>query len=687
MPRNPNYDLLFEPIKIGPVTAKNRFYQVPHCTGMGYDRPETQAGMRGIKADGGWAVVNTEYCSIHPSSDDTPHSHCTLWDEGDIRNLGKMAEKVHEHGALAGVEMWHGGPATNNMMSRMPAIGAASTYSFTGPMQCRIMDQQDIRDLRRYHVEAAKRAMQAEFDIVYVYAGHHYLLHQFLSSHTNNRSDEYGGSVENRVRLVREILKEVKDTVGHRCAVATRFSVDSGLSAKGTEPEDEAREMVSILADIPDLWDVVIDDYSIEMGPSRFIGEAPMEPFVSYVKKVTQKPVVGVGRFTTPDTMARMVKKGILDLIGAARPSIADPFIPNKISEGREDEIRECIGCNICYAHDFHSAPLRCTQNPTMGEEWRRDWHPENVPPKTTDEPILVIGAGPAGLEAAHILGKRGYPVTLAEATKELGGRALKESTLPGMSEYARVKDYRIYQLQQMANVSMYLESPLTAPEVLEFGFSRVIIATGAKWRRDGMGRSYQLPLRTYTGENLFTPDDIMNNKPLPPTGHTVIFDDEHYYMAAVIAERMIELGESDVTLVTSAGRVGDWSEYTGEQFQTQARLIELGVNIIVSHTVSEYHDNTVTLDCVYSGRQQKLAATCFIPVTSRMPNEGLYRDLKDNPDALEKAGITHLSRIGDCDAPRIIAAAVFDGHHIGRTIDDPEKEDVPYLRDRALVQ
>ena len=161
------------------------------------------------------------------------------------------------------------------------------------------------------------------------------------------------------------------------------------------------------------------------------------------------KPVVTVGRFTSPDTMVSQVKKGIVDFIGAARPSIADPFLPQKIQEGRIEDIRECIGCNICYAHNSRGVPIRCTQNPSMGEEWRRDWHPEYIPSKETDSRILVVGAGPAGLEAARALGQRGYDVTLAEATTALGGRVAGECQLPGLSEWRRVSEYRIQQIKR----------------------------------------------------------------------------------------------------------------------------------------------------------------------------------------------------------------------------------------------
>src|SRR5262249_12086974 len=155
------------------------------------------------------------------------------------------------------------------------------------------------------------------------------------------------------------------------------------------------------------------------------------EPYVRGLKALTSKPVVGVGRLTSPDTMVRLVREGVLDLIGAARPSIADPFLPRKIEEGRLDDLRECIGCNVCLARDLTMAPIRCTQNPTMGEEWRRGWHPERIRPKGSDAGVLVVGGGPAGLEAAHALGRRGYRVVLAEATQQVGGRVAREARLP----------------------------------------------------------------------------------------------------------------------------------------------------------------------------------------------------------------------------------------------------------------
>ena len=404
-----------------------------------------------------------------------------------------MTDAVHGHGALAGVELWAGGARAANHYTREISMDVASTPNLQGsPYQSRAMDKSDIRELRSWHRNAALRAKEAGFDVVYVYATHGYLLSHFLSADTNTRSDEYGGSMENRARLLRELIDDTKDAVGDRCGVAVRYSV-GGDDGEDQSLTNECRDRLEMLAELPDLWDININDYYQEMGVSRFVNEGSLEEHMAFVKTVTTKPVVTVGRFTSPDTMASQVRRGIVDFIGAARPSIADPFLPRKIEEGRLDDIRECIGCNICYAGDGLGVPIRCTQNPTMGEEWRRGWHPEFIAKKGSESSVLVVGAGPAGLEAARALGQRGYKVTLAEATSQLGGRVAKESTLPGLGEWLRVRDYRLQQFDTMPNVEVFRESNLSVDDVLSFESDHVVIATGAVWRADGFGRNLSL--------------------------------------------------------------------------------------------------------------------------------------------------------------------------------------------------
>ena len=685
MTRDPRYDILFEPVQIGPVTAKNRFYQVPHCTGSGWLRPRILADLREVKAEGGWGVVCTEYCSIHPSSDDLPHPSASLWDQGDIKSHGLMTEKVHAHGALAGVELCIGGGRMPNLATREVALGVVSMPNTAGnPFQTRAMDKADIRQTRRWHRDAALRAREAGFDIVYIYATHDYLLSQFMSLRLNTRTDEYGGSVENRVRLVRELIEDTKEAVGDSMAVAVRFSAETngGHGAGDGNPMiGETREMMEILGEIPDLWDININDYSLEMGLSRFVQEGSLEPYMSFMKSVTSKPVVSVGRFTSPDTMASMVKRGIVDFIGAARPSIADPFLPKKIEQGRTEDIRECIGCNICYMGDSTGVPIQCTQNPTISEGWRRGWHPELIDVRGSNSRVLVVGAGPAGLEAARALGQRGYDVMLAEASRELGGRVTREAGLPGLSEWIRVRNYRVQQIEAMPNVEIYRESDLAADDVLDVGADHVVIATGSHWRSDGFGLNNKGGIvgLAETGK-IYTPDDIMAGK--IPSGPTVIFDDDHYYMGTVMAERIRANGVA-VTLVTPNDRISSWGEYTYDRWRAQARLMEMEIDIIVAHGLSACDGSTVTLSCQYTGHEKTIEAEAVVLVTSRLPDDSLYQAVNDKIATGAEGAPQSLKRIGDCEAPAIIAAAVFSGHRYARELDTRIDTDNPLRHDR----
>jgi dimethylamine/trimethylamine dehydrogenase len=670
------YARLFESVKIGPVTAPNRFYQVPHCTGMGHALPQTLVSMRAMKAEGGWGVVCTEYCSIHPSSDDHPYPFASIWDDGDIGNLAAMADALHAHGALAGIELWHGGSYVANLATRAPGYGVRSALSRTDPIQSQRMDRRDIRAFRRWHLEAALRAKRAGFDIIYVYPSHGYLVSEFLSRSYNERCDEYGGSLDNRMRLMRELLDETRSAVGDRCAVATRFAAnghgDDHLSG------DEARDVVAALGHLPDLWDVVLADYDEEMGSSRFVRQGALEDRVAYVRQVTGKPVVCVGRFTSPDAMLGQLKRGVLDFIGAARPSIADPFLPAKIREGRLDDIRECIGCNICYSNNFRGSPLRCTQNPTMGEEWRSGWHPEKVPAGDGGS-VLIVGAGPAGLEAAHVLGKRGYAVALADAAEEAGGRVSRECRLPGLAEWSRVRDYRLGQIGRMPNVTMYLGNRVQASEVRDFGAGHVLLATGAHWRRDGIGRWHARALATLAAAAVYTPDDILDGR--LPGGEVLVFDDDHYYMGPVVALKLAASG-ARVRYATTEGRAGAWSQYTQEQERTQRALIESGVEIEVNTTLDGCDGTEAMLACVFTGRQRRCAATAVVLVTAREPDETLYRELVGEGvgDAQPPDGPS-IQRIGDCQAPGLIAHAVYSGHRAARELGavgaDPRRERV----------
>ncbi|HEY2677330.1 MAG TPA: FAD-dependent oxidoreductase [Steroidobacteraceae bacterium] len=687
MVRQSRYDILFEPMRIGPVTAPNRFYAVPHASGMTNAMPRMRAGLRSTKAEGGWGVVCTGYVSIHPSTDDSPLPYATLWDDNDVRSHALMADAVHEHGALAGIELWHGGGSVSNKTSRLPPLSPsglswmATHVGFMGNQRSKAMDKSDIKNLLRWQAEAARKAKRAGFDIVYVYAGMGYLPYEFLLPEWNHRTDEYGGSVQNRVRLVRELIEVTKDAVGDSCGVALRMSLEELRARTSADAASEAHEVVTLLADVPDLWDVKMDSSPTDCAPSRFTPEGSHEPVIDFVKRITGKPVVGVGRFTSPDAMVSQIKRGVLDLIGAARPSIADPFLPRKIDEGRESDIRECIGCNICISSWHDSVPVRCTQNPTIGEEWRRGWHPERFAKSANEANVLIVGGGPAGLECALTLGRRGCKVSLAEAQGEFGGRLRFEKSLPGLQTWGRVVDWRLGQLAKIEQVTLFPGNRLSVDDILGLEHRRIVIATGARWTRM-LYSPLELPVGVLDRTDVFTPDDVAQGARLE--GPIVVFDYDNYYMGGALAEHLTRSGAA-VSYVTPAGHASAWTIMTNEQPQVHRALAKAGISLHTLSLVKDFSPNRLTIANIFTGTEQCLPCRSLVVVGARLAHVELYDALLARQSDWAAAGIEAVDRIGDALAPGALAHAVYSGHRYAREFDQDPRAPL-YKRDAPIV-
>jgi dimethylamine/trimethylamine dehydrogenase len=693
MPRDPKHDVLFEPVRVGPKTLKNRFYHTPQCNGAGSEKPGFQAAHRGMKAEGGWAAVCTEYCSIHPESDDCHRVSARLWDDGDVRNLARTTAAVHAWDALASVELWYGGANAPCMESRCvpraPSQIASEADPLTTPME---MSKDEIRELQGYYVEAAKRARAAGFDIVYVYGAHGFGPMQFLSPFYNRRTDEFGGSFENRARYWRQLLELVREAIGEDCAVASRLTFDA-LGPWGVE-RDEALAFIRHVDDLVDLWDVNVGAYvnwGDDLGPSRFFPENYQAEWTRGVKDVTAKPVVNVGRFTSPDTMVEAITSGQCDLIGGARPSIADPFLPRKIEEGRLDDIRECIGCNVCVSRwEIGGPPLVCTQNATAGEEYRRGWHPERFTrAANADRDVLVVGAGAAGMECARVLAERGMRrVHLVDAAPEIGGYVRWTAELPGLGEWGRVVNYRRIQLGKLRNVEVLTGVSLDASTAREYGAELVVVATGARWASDGLSGATHAPVPGADASLPYcaTPEQVMlEGKDVGE--RVVVYDCEGYFMGVGLAERLAREGKR-VAYVTPSSHPGAYMHYTGEMARLHRLLHDVGVRVVTERTLESVAATGVRAGSVWIEEDvAELEADGVVLVTQRLSNDALYRELTADPDALTREGVEAVYRIGDCVAPRLIADCVFDGHRLAREIDaDDPSRPLPFIRERRLA-
>ena len=306
--------------------------------------------------------------------------------------------------------------------------------------------------------------------------------------------------------------------------------------------------------------------------------------------------------------------------------------------------------------------------------------------PKGPGGRVLVVGAGPAGLEATRALALRGYDVALAEAGTVLGGRVARERRLPGLAAWGRVADYRTYQISQRANVETYLDSRLDAAQILDFGFQHICIATGSTWRADGVSRQHVVPMPIDPGMALFTPDDVMAGR--LPSGRVVVFDDDHYYMGGVLAELLAQKGCS-VTLVTPAPYVSDWARNTLEQKAIHLRLVQAGVEIVLNRGVTAILRDGVETNCSYTDRRAQMGCEAVVVVASRRSDDGLFHDLTARQGDWADAGIVTVRRIGDAEAPGPIAWATYAGHRYARELETPDIGDaLPFRREvTALAQ
>ena len=411
---------------------------------------------------------------------------------------------------------------------------------------------------------------------------------------------------------------------------------------------------------------------------------------------------------TAPDDMVDAITSGQLDIIGAARPSIADPFLPKKIEEGRNEDIRECIGCNMCVSRWERGARIVCTQNATTNEEFRRGWHPERFEQTAAPCSVLVVGAGPAGLECARVLGARGYDVHLREAAGEVGGNIRDVMRYPGLAEWGRVVSYREGQLDKLGCVEVHTGvGEMSADDVLAYGAEKVVLATGSRWAEDGMsGANYAtIPGADASVPQILTPEQVMAGKPVGE--RVAVLDADGYFTGIAMAELMADQGKR-VSVITHYDVVGPMHEFTAELSSLRRMMNAKGITALTGRWVErlevENQVRVVHYDLYRGGYEraagpvsgeapfapseasENLDVDSVILVTARKANRALWDALKARQFEWAGEGIAGVYQAGDCYAPRMIAEAVFDGHRIAREFESENpQEPLPVKRERIL--
>ncbi len=495
MARDPKHDILFEPIEIGPKTMKNRFYQIPHCNGFGSEKPLNQAHFRAMKAEGGYAAVCTEYCSIHPESDDTHRVSARLWDDDDIRTSGSCAtcststarSPPPSSGTAARMR-----PAWRRAASRArPRRSRADFEHLTYPKE---MDKDDIREVQSFYVEAAKRAREAGFDIVYVYGSHSYLPQQFLTPYYNQRTDEYGGSFENRARFWRETIEQVQEAVGDDCAIAVRMSTDMFMGEAGTQLERDVLPFVELVDELVDVWDINvsgISEWGEDATPSRFYAVRPHAP-------------VAEGR------------QGRLEEAGARRRALHEPGHDGRGDQrrrsstssppaGRRSPIRSFrrrstrAGSTTSASASAATSASRAGRSAARRSSARRTRPPAR---STGAAGIRSVRAGrrtPTTTSSSSAQARPGWSARVSSASAacaastssrrqdDMGGIMRWIPQFPGLGEWGRVVNYRKIQIDKLKNVEFIPNTRLDAKGVKEYGAEIVIVATGGYWATDGL--------------------------------------------------------------------------------------------------------------------------------------------------------------------------------------------------------
>jgi 2,4-dienoyl-CoA reductase-like NADH-dependent reductase (Old Yellow Enzyme family) len=657
---------LFEPIRIGPVEIPNRLFFSPHMvlhgTAPDPDMPgfglpnDTLKEYYAERARGGVGLIIQGATVVQRSS---MAGMLRAFDDTAVPGFRPITDAVHEHGGKIFMQLMHGGAHADpeGMFGGAitpSAIPDSAAHLFRSPV--RPMTRAEIRETAAAWALCAANSLEAGYDGVEIHGSHNYLVAEFLSPFYNHRDDEYGGSLDNRMRFLFELLEGMRDSMGGRGALGVRIIADEAWPGALTN-----NDMVEIAGRL-DEWGVDFlnigpvgmnnHDFSDLTPPLLQGNDRAIEAMRNMRGAISKAVVLGVPtRLETPDVGEALVAGGTLDMVGAARTFMADPEFGRKAQEGRPEDIRPCIGLNSCLETGY------CAVNPTMQREVTWPVYP---PAAATSRRVVVVGGGPGGLEAARVASLRGHQVTLFERNEALGG-ALNE--LGALPRRGRANAAGAWWARQLAvqGVDVRVGADATAEAVLAHHPDVVVVATGARWDPTGSTAIASAAIPGSGQDFVITPDDVFAGK-LPPAGRVVLLDEDGRTTGVGVAEFLAERG-MPVVLITRWPEVAPFLDLSRQRTKSVRRLRQLGVEMMAESYVRSIGDHSVVaFDMLLPAEETVIEDVAIVVlVTRQIPLVGLADDLRGQ--------VPELHVIGDAKHPRLVADATADGYRIGLAI------------------
>ena len=658
------YPRLFEPLRIGPLTARNRIVLGSHFTLFGDPNPIWgEPGFYGARyarylADrsaGGAGVIIAGQAHVHETSAYQMLNNAASWKPEAIPRLRLVADGIKEHGALAFLQISHNGAAAGSgNWSKLPLLSPSGmAVRLDNP---KTLETDDINELIAAYAQTAANAVEAGFEGIEVHAAHGYLITQFLSPVTNQRTDDFGGSLENRMRFLVEVLRAVRSRIGLGAAVGIRLTGDEerpdGLGIRAQDAAEIAARLE--VMELVDFINVSIGQTGRGMVRSLYAPHLVGVYAAATVKEaVRQTPVFAVHRIVTPDEAEGILVRGDADAVTLVRALIADPEWGNKAATGRADEIRLCTGCNqSCYFHLVQGLPMACVHNPAVGREEQLGLG--TLAPAPVRRRVVVVGGGPAGLEAAWVAAARGHEVILLERSSELGGKIRLAQRLPGRGELADFADWRARECRRRGvDIRLGVEADIAT--IRAFAPDYLVIAAGGAATTAFPATFYSAPVPGGDLSHVVT-HEVAVAAPDRLGRRVVIADVVGHVEGIGIAELLASTGRTVVLSMPFPAPPNLDGETAGPAL---SRAVRAGAIWRPQTLIESIASEKVRLRDMLSGRVDTVDADSVVVRTHGRPLDALYHEAR-------ALGLD-VVRVGDAVAPRTADRAIYDGHIAGR--------------------